>query len=618
MDERDTAIRDELERILASASFAGSPMLAAFLRYVVEETLAGRADRLKAYTIAVGALARAENFDPNENPLVRVQARRLRQALRRHYETTAATSIVRIDLPLGSYVPLFLEVVVETVPSPFGGDLPPSEVADLVTEIDIEIAALDDGGRAALLAPPKTDRTTTGLRRFTRPALSTAMLLIGVAVGAAAMLWLPTAPSPPPVATPAPVAPPATPAVTAPVDAATPAERRNLDASRVLPLLYVDVEAREPAPVGFDAEIYRNRIESFAQRFDDAIVVTRRSPDFPAPDGQPLYRLSFLLTRDGTSTRAHWRLVHSGDERLLKAGAVTLPPAPADAVPPGSAELPPDLVLVRDMVQRQGIIPLDLSNLDDLSPELHCIAQAWRFHRELTAPTHLAARTCLETLVVDDPRLAPALTLLGALYVGEYRQGFDRRPGDPLARAEDLLGHAVRVAPASSAPYQFFSSLMIIKGDTAAALAAARRAIDLNPADLAAVGSYGSILARLGRYDEALPILRRAAEATSSPKWLEYYLFVALNNLGRAEEADREVALFDGTRSSLFLTAVAIRAHRRGDAAAAAAAFADIARAEPDFTTDPRAFLRRRGFVAPVIDRLMVDLGRAGLPAPRP
>jgi hypothetical protein len=115
MEERSTApaeptakeIRAALEDIVASKQFRVSPQLAAFLRFVVLETLAGRGDRLKAYTIAVGALGRDETFDPQTNPIVRVDAGRLRLALERYYVTEGHASAVLIDLPIGSYTPLF-------------------------------------------------------------------------------------------------------------------------------------------------------------------------------------------------------------------------------------------------------------------------------------------------------------------------------------------------------------------------------------------------------------------------------------------------------------------------------------------------------------------------------
>ncbi|MCE1237629.1 MAG: hypothetical protein LWW93_14865 [Hyphomicrobiales bacterium] len=581
MGDRDVAIRDELGRVLASDAFVASPMLAAFLRYVVEETLAGRSDRLKAYTIAVGALARDERFDPNDNPLVRVQARRLRQALAKHYATAANPDGLRIELPLGSYVPVFVDAAAA----------PPSPVEPL----DV-VEAIGEAPAPVVAAP----RPSLASARH----LAVAGLAIGVVFVGAVALWIsrPAAVvSPPPVAE-RPTAPPL---------------RRDLDASRVLPLLRIAVTVRNEAMVGFDAEIYRNRLEAFAQRFDDTIVVTRRSTDFPNPPGQPLYLLSLLIAREGASTNAYWTLVHAGDDRIVKSGALDLQSiegAAADAL-----ETPPDLALVRDLVQLHGAISQDVVALPDVSPELDCLARAWRYYLESTAQNHLVARTCLEATVADDPRLAPAQTMLGAMYMSEFRQGFGRTTDDSIDRAESALRKAVQVAPTSSAPYQTWENLLLIKGDVEAAALAGKRAVELNPEDMNAVGNHGSVLARSGRYEEALPLLRRAAaNMTTPPKWLQYYAFLALNNLGRAEEADRYVAFFEGTRSSLYLTAVAIRAHRRGDAAGAADAFARIVAAEPDFGTDPRAFLRRRGFADVVVDRLMIDLERAGFGLPPP
>ena len=100
-------IRAALEHMAASEAFRGSPQLVAFLRYVVEATLRGAADRIKGYTIAVEALGRADNFDPQADPIVRVEAMRLRRALARYYANGGKNDPVVIDLPLGSYVPVF-------------------------------------------------------------------------------------------------------------------------------------------------------------------------------------------------------------------------------------------------------------------------------------------------------------------------------------------------------------------------------------------------------------------------------------------------------------------------------------------------------------------------------
>src|SRR5262245_55285752 len=100
-------VRTELGLILASPAFSHSPRLAAFLRFVVESRLTGKADYIKSYTIGVEALGRSEGFDPHIDPIVRVEAGRLRKALARYYSGIGADRSVLIDLPRGSYVPVF-------------------------------------------------------------------------------------------------------------------------------------------------------------------------------------------------------------------------------------------------------------------------------------------------------------------------------------------------------------------------------------------------------------------------------------------------------------------------------------------------------------------------------
>lgn len=103
----EVEIRAALDRIVASLYFRGSPRLASFLSFVVEATLAGQADRIKGYSIAVGALGRNDSFDPQTNPIVRVEAGRLRRALERYYTGSGRLDQIVIDLPCGSYVPMF-------------------------------------------------------------------------------------------------------------------------------------------------------------------------------------------------------------------------------------------------------------------------------------------------------------------------------------------------------------------------------------------------------------------------------------------------------------------------------------------------------------------------------
>jgi hypothetical protein len=100
-------IRAALEQVTASSTFRKSGQLASFLRFAVQETLAGRGDRIKAYTIATAALGRDDNFDPQLDPIVRVEAGRLRRALRQYYAAEGHDDPIVIDLPVGRYTPVF-------------------------------------------------------------------------------------------------------------------------------------------------------------------------------------------------------------------------------------------------------------------------------------------------------------------------------------------------------------------------------------------------------------------------------------------------------------------------------------------------------------------------------
>lgn len=101
------AIVAALERLLAWPEVARSPQLGKFLDYIVRRTLDGDEQSIKAYSIAVDVLGRGEDFDPQSDPIVRVQARRLRGLLDEYYRTDGAAESPQILLPVGRYVPEF-------------------------------------------------------------------------------------------------------------------------------------------------------------------------------------------------------------------------------------------------------------------------------------------------------------------------------------------------------------------------------------------------------------------------------------------------------------------------------------------------------------------------------
>ncbi len=104
-ESEQQAIREQLDRILKSGSFLQSRRRQRFLEFVVNETLAGRSERLKGYNIACEVFDRPETFDPVVDPVVRIEAGRLREKLREYYENGGQGDLVRIELPKGSYAP---------------------------------------------------------------------------------------------------------------------------------------------------------------------------------------------------------------------------------------------------------------------------------------------------------------------------------------------------------------------------------------------------------------------------------------------------------------------------------------------------------------------------------
>ena len=101
----DSAVRAQLDSILASAVFSRSPHLRRFLSFIVEQSLAGQGHRLKESVLAHELYGRGTEFDAGNDPVVRVDARRLRDKLREFYE--GRSDPVVISLPKGSYMPLF-------------------------------------------------------------------------------------------------------------------------------------------------------------------------------------------------------------------------------------------------------------------------------------------------------------------------------------------------------------------------------------------------------------------------------------------------------------------------------------------------------------------------------
>jgi tetratricopeptide (TPR) repeat protein len=152
-------VQAELERILSTPPFQRSPKQSAFLRFVVEKTLAGEAGGLKEFEIGTQVYGRGPKYDNRQDPIVRVEGSRLRAKLAEYYLALAEPSPVRISIPRGSYEAHF-EFAAATAPVP---------VVDEVAE--------------AKEPPPSAPAKRWGLSRRTLTAVAVllvAMILLAV------------------------------------------------------------------------------------------------------------------------------------------------------------------------------------------------------------------------------------------------------------------------------------------------------------------------------------------------------------------------------------------------------------------------------------------------------
>ena len=101
------AVRETLERLLASETFGRSERARKLLRYLVEREQAGEADRLKGFSIAMDVFGKDGDFDSSTDAVVRVQAGRLRELLQHYFANEGIAEPVRIAIPRGGYVPSY-------------------------------------------------------------------------------------------------------------------------------------------------------------------------------------------------------------------------------------------------------------------------------------------------------------------------------------------------------------------------------------------------------------------------------------------------------------------------------------------------------------------------------
>src|ERR1700677_3217157 len=107
IEPNEAEVREQLNRLLANPFFSHSKRFPMFLRFVVDRTLAGEAEKIKERTLGIEIFGRDAEYDPASDPIVRVTAAEIRKRVAQYYQDPAHQNEVRIALPSGSYLPQF-------------------------------------------------------------------------------------------------------------------------------------------------------------------------------------------------------------------------------------------------------------------------------------------------------------------------------------------------------------------------------------------------------------------------------------------------------------------------------------------------------------------------------
>jgi Tfp pilus assembly protein PilF len=588
--DEDARVRAALDRVVTSAALSNSPQLVCFLRFVVEETLAGRGERLKAYTIATDALGRHADFDPQNDPIVRVEAARLRGMLARYYDGPGRDDPVIIEIPRGSYVPTFT-------------DRPAQGLAGRAAEIASRWRAV------SRLPWPKSPFA----RRYRLAALT---IVLAVAGGISTFLLWPGGANERLAAGPGAVD------STGSLNPAESPIDMRLPVGPVVSIASIDTVGTPKPPAVTAAALLAQLCDAFA-RFDDVNIVASeaqcsgRNASQPTGGAQPRADHSFGATieyqTDGT-VDLRFRLIDAATSTIVWLKSVNDLPI-ADR---------PELVeetigkLATALFQPFGIVQarerVKFADGRGHDPRYVCLLRAHDYLHSFDPKLHDAARDCLEQAVARDPTFASGYVQLARIYFREYQFGSALRAADtsPLERARAAANRAAELKPTSAFAHFALADIALASGDIAASKEEGERSIALNPYEMPVVFHYGANLVLLGEIDKGMAIIDRiAAVSTVPPGRLNLIRFVAAYLKGDFQAATAYARLMKG-KGDLGHFADALLAAKNGDSEQARQAFRQLTAVQPAWRQDAKGELRKL-FPAPkLVDRLAGDL-KAGL-----
>jgi TolB-like protein/Tfp pilus assembly protein PilF len=422
---------------LNSADFEATDREHRFLSHVVEETLSGRGDRIKAYSIAVEVFGRDVSFDPQSDPIVRIEAGHLRRSLERYYFTAGQADPILITIPKGGYVPAFSRQ-----------SQPP--IADL-PETSVSVAA-------ATSAWPKVLLLWGGL----------SAVVAATAISAGAWWWSPLQTSPG-----APTIP------------------------RVLVEKFDDLTGTQASAA--IASGLAQEVAGQLSKFKD-IVVLQSVETAPGKETlPPRFVLSGSVNLEPDAFRLQVSFRNRADGSILWANSYDGEPkvsgileAQADIARNVATSLAQSYGVIS-----QADAALNVSNPPDDWAAYSCTLSYYAYRVSLDPKARTAVRACLEKAVERFPNYATAWALLAHVTIDEVRFSF---PADPasspaVGRALAIARHAVELDSRNVRALHAEMSALFFSKEFDAGRRVGEQALAINPNDTELMGGFGTRLA---------------------------------------------------------------------------------------------------------------------------
>jgi TolB-like protein len=498
-EPRDEEVAAALQRLLSWPEIARSGQLAKFLSYIVERKLGGDAQSIKAYSIAVDVFGRPVDFDPQSDPIVRVQARRLRGLLAQFYSEAGAGEDIRIALPKGRYVPEFTRrdpiLAEETgeVDMPAAGPVPPGRHGGLpVTWFVLAVLTLVGAALAFILSNWALREGVTGR----------ADILID------------------------------RPSVTITEFQSLTGDRADLGIAAGLAIeLVTDLEHFETIAVHYGG----SNAASGPAAADDYVLsgIVRREA------GGLQYSAILTETASGSVVWNHAIALDAGKMARI------------DLLNQVSDRLSLVLGNPRGPLHRRARALVAENPAISGGESLYLCRVLFDLYRESGSATAAGqAEACFAALRADERQSGPALAAMGSLMAETASAATNVQ--ERLAEAAELLDAAVQVAPVSAFVWEQRARFFELVGQHDLAEAAYSTTYQLNPSNTDAIAARARHFAFMGRQESAarlaVPLI---ADSPDPPAW--YFCVPALEALRRGQyqlavdyagiyaEADREV-----------------------------------------------------------------------------